>query len=121
MNGVSLLRGMILAAALCGVANSPNVLAAKARHDVAAQEETHAPARGAARGGSAAKSAAVNINTADAQALADGLAGIGMSKAQLIVAYRKEHGAFASVDKLGDVQGIGKATLDKNRARIVLK
>lgn len=113
---------MMLAAALFGVAASPNVLAAKARHEVATQDDGRAPARGASRAaGNAAKTGAVNINTADAQALADGLVGIGMSKAQLIVAYRKEHGAFSAVEKLGDVQGIGKATLDKNRARIVLK
>ena len=89
-----------------------------------AKDATHATSTGQ-RGGTAqhavTKSSAININTADAQGLADGLQGIGMSKAQLIVAYRKEHGPFASADELGDVKGIGKKTLERNRARITLK
>ena len=42
----------------------------------------------------------VNINTADAATLDRVLVGIGPSKAQAIVAYRKAHGAFRSVDAL---------------------
>ena len=44
--------------------------------------------------------------------------GIGATKAQAIVAYREEHGNFASVDELLEVKGIGEATLEKNRDRL---
>lgn len=62
----------------------------------------------------------VDINTADAQALADGLNGIGLSKAQAIVAYRNEHGPFRSADDLTEVKGIGQALVEKNRDTIVV-
>ena len=64
---------------------------------------------------------AVNINTADAAALADGLIGVGQSKAEAIVAYRKEHGAFKSLDQLAEVKGIGDKLVQKNHDRIVVK
>lgn len=62
----------------------------------------------------------VNINTADAATLDRVLVGIGPSKAQAIVAYRKAHGAFRSVDALTDVKGIGPATIKRNAGRISL-
>ncbi len=63
----------------------------------------------------------VNINTADAAALADVLVGVGMSRAQEIVRYRETYGPFATVDELTEVKGVGQATLEKNRARITLE
>lgn len=62
--------------------------------------------------------AVVNLNTADAATLQSELLGIGATKAQAIVAYREEHGNFASVDELLEVKGIGEATLEKNRDRL---
>lgn len=62
----------------------------------------------------------VNINQATAEELAAKLQGIGMSKAVAIVEYRKKVGKFISVDQLAEVKGIGKATVDKNRANIKL-
>jgi len=64
---------------------------------------------------------AVNINTADAATLADGLIGVGQSKAEAIVAYRKEHGAFKSPEQLAEVKGIGDKLMQKNHDRIVVK
>ncbi len=58
----------------------------------------------------------VNINTATAQELADFLPGIGIVKAESIVAYREAIGGFKSVDELIEVQGIGESTLEKIRA-----
>ncbi|HFD91851.1 MAG TPA: hypothetical protein ENJ22_01015 [Gammaproteobacteria bacterium] len=58
----------------------------------------------------------VNINTADAQALAAAIKGVGSKTAQAIVAYRREHGPFRSVDDLVKVKGIGQAILERNRA-----
>ncbi len=56
----------------------------------------------------------LNINTADAAQL-DALPGIGPALAQRIIAYRQEHGPFASVDDLVKVPGIGPATLERLR------
>ncbi|WGE42097.1 ComEA family DNA-binding protein [Actinobacillus equuli] len=63
----------------------------------------------------------VNINTATAAEIQDKLVGIGAKKAQAIVEYRTKNGAFSSLEQLTDVSGIGKATLDKNRDRILLQ
>lgn len=67
--------------------------------------------------GSAAASAPdhlVDLNTADAAAL-EALPEVGPVTAQAIIAYRTEHGGFASVDELLDVDGIGEATLAQIR------
>ena len=65
--------------------------------------------------------ATVNINTADAEALAAGLKGVGHSKAVEIIRYRETFGPFSSVDEITEVKGIGQSTLDKNRAVITLE
>ena len=62
----------------------------------------------------------VNINTADAETIAKSLDGIGLAKAQAIVAYREEHGPFKSADDLTQVKGIGQATLERNHDVILL-
>lgn len=64
---------------------------------------------------------AVNINTADAATLADGLVGVGQSKAEAIIAYRKQHGPFKSLEQLAEVKGIGDKLVQKNHDRIVVK
>lgn len=63
----------------------------------------------------------VNINQASAQELADLLKGIGLSKAENIVAYREENGPFTSLESLAAVKGIGPATLAKNKTRILFE
>lgn len=62
----------------------------------------------------------VNVNTADAQTIATALDGVGMSKAQAIVAYRDAHGKFRNVDELANVKGVGSKTLARNRDAIRL-
>lgn len=62
----------------------------------------------------------VDINTADAATLALALDGIGMAKAQEIVAYRELNGEFKSIEELAEVKGIGEATIAKNRDRIIV-
>jgi competence protein ComEA len=57
----------------------------------------------------------VNINTADAQTLADSLDGIGMAKAQAIVAQREANGPYKNVDELAQVKGISAALIERNR------
>ena len=63
----------------------------------------------------------VNINTADAATISAELQGVGMSKAQAIVDYRKNHGPFKSQEDLTLVKGIGVRTVEINRANILLK
>ena len=62
----------------------------------------------------------INLNQADANTLAQHLSGIGMAKAQAIVAYREANGPFVSIDELLEVKGIGNATLEKNRNKLSL-
>ena len=62
----------------------------------------------------------VDINSADATALDAALVNVGRTKAEAIVAYRKQHGAFRSAEQLAEVKGIGLATIEKNRDRIVV-
>ena len=69
----------------------------------------------------AAEPEPVNINRANAQQLADGLVGVGKTKAEAIIVYREAYGEFASVDELASVKGIGPAIIAKNRDHIVLK
>src|SRR4029453_18286699 len=58
----------------------------------------------------------VDINTADATTIAKELQGIGLSKAQAIVAYREKNGSFKSAEDLRKIKGIGAKTLERNRA-----
>jgi competence protein ComEA len=62
----------------------------------------------------------VNVNTADASALAKELDGIGPAKAQAIVDYRQKNGPFHSPEDLLKVDGIGQRVLDQNRGNIRL-
>ena len=63
---------------------------------------------------------AVNINTADVQNLADELNGVGIKKAQAIVAWRDANGRFETQNDLTNVKGIGAKTVEKNKADIQL-
>jgi len=65
--------------------------------------------------------ASININSADAETLAAGLKGVGITRAQEIVRYREAFGPFASVDELVEVKGVGPSTVDKNRAVLTLE
>jgi competence protein ComEA len=64
--------------------------------------------------------AVVNINTANAETLALVLDGVGASKAHAIVAYRDEHGTFASANELTEVKGIGNRIVDANAGKILI-
>ena len=62
----------------------------------------------------------ININTADATALAKALNGIGPAKAKAIVSYREKNGPFKTADQLAMVEGISQKLIDRNRADIQL-
>ena len=61
----------------------------------------------------------VNLNTATADDL-DTLPGVGPATAATILAYRDQHGPFASVEDLADVRGIGPAKLDALRGLVTV-
>jgi len=63
----------------------------------------------------------VDINTASAEEIATALSGVGLSKAEEIVRYREANGAFAHIDELVKVKGLGLKTIDKNRDKIVIQ
>ena len=62
----------------------------------------------------------VNVNSASIEEIAEALKGVGMTKAEAIVAYRNENGQFKHVDELVNVKGIGIRTVDINREYILL-
>ena len=68
-----------------------------------------------------AQATSVNLNTADAKQISTVLKGVGMKKAEAIIAYRKQHGDFKAIEELASVKGIGVATIAKNHNRIALK
>lgn len=59
----------------------------------------------------------VSLSSATAEQL-DALDGIGPTLAARIVAWRDQHGGFASVDQLMDVPGIGQTRFDAIRAKL---
>lgn len=68
--------------------------------------------------GSALAAGKLDINTASATQLADTMSGVGLAKAEAIIAYRTENGPFKSIDQLAQVKGIGLKTVEKNRELI---
>jgi len=60
----------------------------------------------------------VNINTADAQALAEAITGVGLKRAEAIISYRDQNGPFKSVDDLVQVPGVGEKALERSRERL---
>ena len=62
----------------------------------------------------------VNVNSASVEEIAEGLKGVGMTKAAAIVDYRNTNGKFKHVDELVNVKGIGIRTVDINREFLLL-
>jgi competence protein ComEA len=62
----------------------------------------------------------VNVNSANAEEIAESLKGVGLSKAEAIVSYRNSNGQFKHIDELINVKGIGIRTVDINREYIML-
>ncbi len=68
-----------------------------------------------------AAEAAVNINRDSPEVMAEGLAGVGIAKAYRIVEYRETYGPFESIEELAEVNGIGSATIERNREQLVIE
>ncbi|MFP7754519.1 ComEA family DNA-binding protein [Thermodesulfobacteriota bacterium B35] len=63
--------------------------------------------------------AKVNINTATVKEL-QAIRGIGQTKAEAIIKYRKKEGPFKSVKDLVKVKGIGEKTVEKIKGEITV-
>lgn len=63
--------------------------------------------------------AAVDLNTASKAEL-EAVKGVGSAKADAILEYRKQHGAFKSVDELGEVKGFGDKSVEKLRSEFTV-
>ena len=62
----------------------------------------------------------ININQASVQEIAE-LKGIGVSYAERIVQYRKDHGPFKAPEDIVNVRGIGPKALEANKDRITVE
>ena len=69
--------------------------------------------------GQAASSGPLNLNQATADQL-DALPGVGPATAAAIIAYRRDHGPFQSVDQLRDVHGIGASKFEQIRPLVTV-
>lgn len=76
------------------------------------------PSTGSTANGSGGE-ARVNLNTAQREELMT-LPGIGESKADSIIRYREEHGAFTSPEEIMNISGIKSAVYSKIRDRITV-
>jgi competence protein ComEA len=56
----------------------------------------------------------IDINSASLEQL-EAVKGVGHDLAQNILAYRKDHGAFKTLDDLDNVKGVGKVRLEALR------
>ncbi len=81
--------------------------------------ETVTPAAGAMQTAAVQnqQQAVININSADLTQLQE-LKGIGPAKAQRILDFRNQHGAFKSVEALTQIKGISLRILEQNKGRI---
>lgn len=68
----------------------------------------------------AQETAKVNINIASVEELAQ-LKRVGTKYAERIIAYRETHGAFAKVEDITNVPGIGPKTLEVNMDILTVK
>ena len=66
------------------------------------------------------KQGTVNINTATLEELQT-IKGIGQKKAEAILQYRKEHGAFRTKEDLLQVKGIGKKALEAIESQVTFQ
>ena len=60
----------------------------------------------------------ININTASPKILSGKVKGIGIKRAEAIVAYREAHGAYRNFEELAKVKGISKRFVDANKKQL---
>ena len=70
--------------------------------------------------GALQENAMVNLNTATVEQLTT-LPGIGESRAESIIAYRKKVGGFLDINEIMNISGIGEAMFEKIKDRITVE
>ncbi|WP_412757709.1 ComEA family DNA-binding protein [Legionella bozemanae] len=60
----------------------------------------------------------VDLNTADLSMLTGSVKGIGKKRAEAIIAYRKNHHGFKSLEELAEVKGLGQHFVTANRDKL---
>ncbi|WP_454784109.1 ComEA family DNA-binding protein [Legionella sp. WA2024007413] len=60
----------------------------------------------------------IDLNTADLSMLTGSVKGIGKKRAEAIIAYRKSHHGFKSLEELADVKGLGQHFVTLNRDKL---
>ncbi|MCW8407968.1 helix-hairpin-helix domain-containing protein [Legionella sp. PATHC035] len=60
----------------------------------------------------------IDLNTADLSTLTGSVKGIGKKRAEAIIAYRKSHHGFKSLEELADVKGLGQRFMTTNRDKL---
>lgn len=67
----------------------------------------------------ASKETKISLNHANLEQLQE-LTGVGLKKAEAIIAYRQKNGKFKNIEEIQQVKGIGPALFAKNKARLAL-
>ncbi len=65
------------------------------------------------------QSGKISINQASKEQL-ENITGIGPRKAEAIIKYREEHGAFQKIEDLLEIDGIGEKSLEKMKDQIMI-
>ncbi|HHT0593780.1 TPA: ComEA family DNA-binding protein [Legionella anisa] len=60
----------------------------------------------------------IDLNTADLSMLTGSVKGIGKKRAEAIIAYRKSHHGFKSLEELAEVKGLGQHFVTANRDKL---
>ncbi|MBT9177549.1 MAG: ComE operon protein 1 [Firmicutes bacterium] len=109
--------GGALSTANLAAINLARVLSDGEQLHISAIGEATAPTPAGALGSSPTAGGTININTA-LQTELETLPGIGPTKAQAIIAHRTQHGAFARIEDIQNVRGIGEKTFERLRSLI---
>lgn len=83
------------------------------------QQMAWTEAAGAGTGLGEADSGKINLNTATREELMT-LPGIGEAKADAVLSYREEHGAFGSIEEIQNIPGIKSAVFSKIKDQITV-
>ena len=86
----------------------------------AAADQTGPRAKAEPKSQAEAKASKININEASKSELMK-LEGVGPTAAERIIAYREAHGPFKRAQDLEKVDRVGRAVLERNVGRIVVK
>ncbi|WP_454781216.1 ComEA family DNA-binding protein [Legionella sp. WA2022007384] len=60
----------------------------------------------------------IDLNSADLSTLTGSVKGIGKKRAEAIIAYRKSHHGFKSLEELAEVKGLGQHFMTANRDKL---